>query len=612
MKCRILIFALILFHINSLKSQPTIALEEFASGFTFPVDVTNAGDERMFVVERIGYIKITDMLGNVFPNDFLDIHDQIESGYQEQGLLGLAFHPDYATNGFFYVNYIDNDGNTVVSRFTVSATDPDSADTASELIIFTADQPFTNHNGGCLKFGSDGYLYIGLGDGGSAGDPGDRAQNPENKLGKMHRIDVDAATPYAIPADNPFATATDTLPEIWAIGYRNPWRFSFDQLNGNMWIGDVGQNVLEEVDYELAGSGGHNYGWKCYEGFSEFNTDECDADSTYVFPVLDYPHNFTTGGFSISGGFVYRGDNYPGMYGYYLCADYVSGNWWRVNADGGLPWIYSRMDDIQTDISSFGEDMNAELYCADYDAGIIYHITDVCGDFMISTSSIDYHCGVEEGSIDLTVTAGEEPYTYDWTDGSITEDISGLLPGMYTVVVTDNSGCERSERVTINEIPAFEVNISVVGNVLTADVGELWQWYLNGVVIPGATAISYTAIENGNYSVMVTDGSECVVFSEEINIVLTSLYEIEGLSSVSLFPNPVNTNINLELMFNGNATVALISLIDILGNKMFEVEHYLHNGKNSFEFDLAKFPSGVYYLNMNVEGENINLSLIKN
>ncbi len=599
-------------YLNVSKAQPTIVLEEFSSGFIFPVDITNAGDERMFVVERIGHIKITDMLGNVFPNDFLDIDDQIESGYQEQGLLGLAFHPDYSINGYFYVNYIDLDGNTVVSRFTVSATDPDSADTASELIIFTADQPFTNHNGGCLKFGADGYLYIGLGDGGSAGDPGDRAQNPENKLGKMHRIDVDAATPYGIPLDNPFATATDTLPEIWAIGYRNPWRYSFDRLTGNMWIGDVGQNLQEEIDYELAGSGGHNYGWKCYEGFSEFDTDECDADSTYVFPVLNYPHNFTTGGFSISGGYVYRGDDYPGMYGYYLSADYVSGNWWRVNADGGLPWIYDRMDDIQTDISSFGEDMNAELYCADYEAGIIYHITDLCGDFMISASATDYYCGVNDGAIDLSVTSGEEPYSYEWSDGSTTEDISGLTAGMYTVVVTDDTGCERSERVTVNEIPAFVVSISVAGNVLTADIGAAWQWYFNGIEIPGANAISYTATENGNYSVLVTDANACTVLSEEINIVLTSLYAIEDISSVILYPNPVNEKLNLEIIYNGNASISYFTLYDILGNKMFVVKRNLNNGKNSFEFDLSQFSTGVFYLNMEAEGENINFSLIKN
>lgn len=612
MQYRMSIIALICFSFNSLKAQPTIALEPFATGFTYPVDVTNAGDERMFVVERIGYIKITDMLGNVFPNDFLDIHEQVESGYQEQGLLGLAFHPNYATNGYFYVNYIDLDGNTVVSRFTVSATNADSADIASELIIFTADQPFTNHNGGCIKFGDDGYLYIGLGDGGSAGDPGDRAQNPENKLGKMHRIDVDAATPYAIPDDNPFATATDTLPEIWAIGYRNPWRFSFDKLNGNMWIGDVGQNLHEEIDLELAGSGGHNYGWKCYEGFSEFDTDECEADSTYVFPILDYPHNYSTGGFSISGGFVYRGTEFPGMYGHYLAADYVSGNWWRVNADGGLPWIYSRMDDIQTDISSFGEDMNAEIYCADYDAGIIYHITDACGDFMISTTVTDYQCGVTDGAVDLTVTAGDEPYTYDWTDGSTTEDVSGLTAGMYTVIVTDDSGCERSERVTINEIAPFVVNISVAGNVLTADVGATWQWYLNGIEIPGANAISHTATENGNYSVLATDVNGCSVLSEEMNIILTSLFEIENINSVTLFPNPVSENLNLEFMFSGNATPAVITLYDMLGNKMVVERRNLNNGKNSFEFDVTPFPTGVYYLNLQAQGENVNFSLIKN
>ena len=611
MKCRILIAVLICSFLTPLKAQPTIALVEFSSGFEFPVDITNAGDERMFIVERKGYIKITDMLGNVLPNDFLDIHEQVESGYQEQGLLGLAFHPDYASNGFFYVNYIDLDGNTVVSRFTVSAVNPDSADIASELILFTADQPFTNHNGGCLKFGPDGYLYIGLGDGGSAGDPGNRAQNPENKLGKMHRIDVNGATPYAIPTDNPFATATDTLQEIWAIGYRNPWRFSFDQLTGNMWIGDVGQNLFEEINVEPAGSGGHNYGWKCYEGFSEFDTDDCEADSTYVFPILDYPHNFTTGGFSISGGFVYRGTEYPGMTGYYLSADYVSGNWWRVNADGGLPWIYSRMDDIASSISSFGEDINAEMYCADYDAGIIYHITDACGDFVISTAVTDYACGVNDGAVDLTVTAGEAPYTYDWTDGSETEDISGLLPGMYTVVVMDNTGCERSERVNVNEIPAFVVNISVSGNILTADAGTSWQWYLNGIEIPGAIAVSYTATENGSYSVLATDVNGCSVLSEEMEFVLTAVFEIENLNAVTLFPNPAADMLNIRFLYNGLEKDALISVYDITGSKIAENKFPLQSGENLFQINLKTLQSGMYNLNLKVGNDNLFRYFVK-
>ncbi|MFI5172386.1 MAG: PQQ-dependent sugar dehydrogenase [Chitinophagales bacterium] len=581
--------------ICKIYAQPNISLEIFATGFDDPVDITNAGDDRMFIVERKGYIKITDMLGNVYPDDFLDIHLQIEDGYQEQGLLGLAFHPNYAVNGYFFVNYIDLDGNTVVSRFTKSTFDDDIADPTTELIIFTAVQPFVNHNGGCLKFGPDGYLYIGLGDGGDAGDPGDRAQNPENKLGKMHRIDIDGGTPYAIPADNPFAITTDTLPEIWAIGYRNPWRYSFDEVTGDFWVADVGQNQREEIDVEPAGSGGHNYGWRCYEGFSEFNTDDCAADSTYVFPILDYPHNYTTGGFAITGGFVYRGDAYPGMYGYYVCADYVSGNWWWVAADLGLPWFYGRMDDIQEDISCFGTDMNSELYCGDLSSGIIYKVKDDCGDFLISATVIDYTCGLDNGSADLTITSGAAPFDIEWSNGATTEDIIGLVPGIYSVVVIDDNGCERSTFVTVNELPAFEAGITVSGNVLTANTGVEWQWYLDGVEISGATEMSYTATADGSYTVLITDINDCSDISEAVDFQV-AVDHFNFLSSINLFPDPANDNINVEIYATQNMNGSFCAIINELGEKIMEQKINIHPGKNNITLETQDLKSGFYYI----------------
>jgi glucose/arabinose dehydrogenase len=544
-------------------AQPAIQLENFATGLSAPVDIVHAGDERLFVVERYGYIKIVQPDGSVNPINFLDIHTQVESGYQEQGLLGLAFHPNYAENGYFFVHYNDLDGNTVIARFTVSTFDPDVADPTTELEIFTADQPFVNHNGGCLRFGQDGFLYIGLGDGGSAGDPGDRAQNPENKLGKMHRLDIDGGSPYAIPASNPFAAATDTLPEIWAIGYRNPWRYSFDKLTGNMWIGDVGQNLQEEVDVEIAGDGGHNYGWRCYEGFEEFNDAGCDDDiSTYTMPILQYPHNYSTGGFSITGGYVYRGTLYPGMYGYYLCADYVSGNWWWVDADGPLPWSYERMDDVATDISVIGEDVNGELYCADLSTGKIYKIQDACGDFVISVTGTDYLCGTLDGAADLTITNGEAPYTIEWSNGAITEDITGLATGNYTVTVTDNAGCERQKTVYINELPAFDVVVTVAGNTLTADNGASWQWYLDGVLIAGATSSTYDATTSGEYYVIATDINNCSATSEPIS--LTVAINNVNINSLKLYPNPVHDELFIQSPLTTNVNYE-IQLINQLG-----------------------------------------------
>ena len=599
-------FLILIFLSSRLFAQPVIQLVEYASGFSDPVDIASAGDGRLFIVERPGYIKIIDSLGNVLPDDFLDIHSEIESGYQEQGLLGLAFHPDYASNGYFFVNYTDVDGNTVIARFTKSTFDDNIADPTTEEIIYTAIQPFVNHNGGCVKFGPDGYLYFGLGDGGSGGDPGNRAQNPENKLGKMHRINVDGALPYEIPADNPFVTAIDTLPEIWAIGYRNPWRFTFDLLNDDMWIGDVGQNLIEEVDIEPAGStGGNNYGWRCYEANDEFNDAGCGDIGDYKFPILDYPHNMSTGGFAVTGGYVYRGSLYPGMYGYYLCADFVSGNWWWIYPDGAGGWMNDRMDDVQLDVSSFGQDNHGELYCTELYSGQIFHITDACGDFAISATATDYICGVQDGSIDLTINAGTEPYLIDWSTGSTEEDITVNAGGIYSVTVTDDGGCERMINVVVNETPAFipAINYDAPTNTLSTDLGVSWQWYLNGELIDGATAMTYSPTEDGNYSVMVTDANGCSEMSEEIAVIVTAVSNTNVLSMVSVFPVPVINELNVEIQSAEFIASATISITDINGKIILTKTSDLNAGINLFLFDLQASANGVYFLNL-VAGEN--------
>ena len=351
-------------------AQPAIQLENFATGLSAPVDIVNAGDDRLFVVERYGYIKIVQPDGSVNPVNFLDIHTQVESGYQEQGLLGLAFHPNYAENGYFFVHYNDLDGNTVIARFTVSTFDPDVADPTTELEIYTADQPFVNHNGGCLRFGQDGYLYFGLGDGGSAGDPGDRAQNPENKLGKMHRLDIDGGSPYAIPASNPFALAADTLPEIWAIGYRNPWRFSFDRSSGDLWIGDVGQNQVEEINFTPAADSGLNYGWPILEGTRCYNASTCDSVGL-VLPVAEYEHSE---GCSVTGGYVYRGTQFAALNGVYFYADYCRGSLWATWPSASGAWSTAKLLDTGQTVSSFGEDQAGELYVTDLSAGTVAQV----------------------------------------------------------------------------------------------------------------------------------------------------------------------------------------------------------------------------------------------
>jgi glucose/arabinose dehydrogenase len=351
-----------------------------ADGFSSPVQVTHTGDGsgRLFVVEQPGQIKVIRN-GQQLTTPFLDIHERVVFG-GERGLLGLAFHPAYASNGYFYVNYTRNpDGATVISRFTVSGSNPDEADPGSEQPLLVIPQPFTNHNGGQVVFGPDGYLYIGTGDGGGSGDPQSNAQNLDNLLGKLLRIDVDSGDGYAIPADNPFVGQPGE-DEIWAYGLRNPWRFSFDRLQGDLYIGDVGQNRMEEISYQAGGSaGGLNFGWRCREGSLTFSTDPpCDDPlhlATLVDPIAEHGR---TEGRSITGGFVYRGLEFSGLVGRYFYGDFVTGRIWSLYArDQGL-WSAPELElDTEINISSFGEDEAGELYLTDYGGGTVRKINQV-------------------------------------------------------------------------------------------------------------------------------------------------------------------------------------------------------------------------------------------
>lgn len=373
LKMNILAFFCFLF-LASLTAQDFVtdnSLIPFATGLTYPVAITNCGDERLFVVNQSGYIHILDAQGNINSQPFLDIHERVTYG-GERGLLGLAFHPDYSGNGYFYVNYVGEENNTHISRFSVSATDPDLADPGSEFNLMTIIQPFTNHNGGDLCFGPDGYLYIGLGDGGSGGDPGNRSQNPLVYLGKMLRIDVDSGNPYSIPSSNPFYNEPGYLGEIWALGLRNPWRFSFDRLTGDLWIADVGQNAWEEIDFQPAASmGGDNYGWRCYEGDQPYNTSGCGPASGYTFPVHVYPHS---DGCSVTGGYVFRGDPSSTFYGRYFFADYCTDRIWTLSGSGGN-WVREDFGQFPGNgFSTFGEDASGQLYIAGLSSGTIYTV----------------------------------------------------------------------------------------------------------------------------------------------------------------------------------------------------------------------------------------------
>lgn len=370
---------------------PAITLNRIDLDLSWPVGIANAGDgsNRLFVVERTGRIWI--LRDNVKAQEpFLDIRDRVRSQHWEQGLLGLAFPPGFADKGYFYVYYTDLGGDSVVARYRLVARDPDTADPASEMVILSVDQPFENHNAGQLAFGPDGYLYVGLGDGGSGGDPLDNAQNPDTLLGKILRVDVEPDSApmtgtvgmehrlflpgishgsyftYTIPEDNPFAGVPGHQDEIWALGLRNPWRFSFDAGTGDLFIGDVGQNLYEEVNYQPASStGGENYGWRIMEGTHCFEAATCDQ-SGLTLPVAEYSHEF--GRCSVTGGEVYRGSGFPVLQGIYFFADFCTGEVWGLRQEGDS-WQQTILHDSASRLSSFGSDELGNLYVADYTVG---------------------------------------------------------------------------------------------------------------------------------------------------------------------------------------------------------------------------------------------------
>lgn len=350
------------------QTTPSITLRQVATGFTQPTDISSTtSDEKLYVAQQAGTIM------RVTPNQpdihvFMDITNKVTSS-GEMGLLGLAFHPNYEENGYIFVNYIDTNKNTVIARYHVVG---ETVDPASEKILLQVEQPYSNHNGGDLAFGPDGYLYASLGDGGSAGDPGNNAQNLNSLLGKILRLDINTDRPYVVPADNPFVGREGVRPEIWAYGLRNPWRISFDAKTGGLYIADVGQGDLEEVDFQSADSkGGENYGWRCLEGTSDYNLEGCTGVNTYTPPVVEYSHD--DGRCSITGGYVYRGSDQLALEGKYFYSDFC-----------GKQLYYTEQKDsswqqdlaIKTDfaISTFGVDSSGELYVADYNSGNIYRI----------------------------------------------------------------------------------------------------------------------------------------------------------------------------------------------------------------------------------------------
>lgn len=432
------------------QSDPTplsVELNSYITGLSNTVDI-QFQNNIMFIVDQDGIVSMADG-STVLDDAFLNITNIVQfSG--ERGLLGLAFDPDFETNRTFYVNYVNNSGNTVIASY-ITYDDSLAADLSTANILLTIDQPFSNHNGGQIQFGPDGYLYIGMGDGGSAGDPDNRSQDGDELLGKMLRIDV-TASEYTVPTDNPFVDSTLIQDEIWAFGTRNPWRFSFDKLTGDLWIADVGQNIYEEIDFQPSTSiGGENWGWRCYEGFHPFNTSGCGPAADYDEPIFEYSH--TGGHCSVSGGYVYRGTDSELLNGVYLGIDYCSGYLFGLKRD--------EIEDLQSydfgnfgfGFTTFGQDSSGEMYVAK--GSTIYQIVDPC------------HSQIPELSYNGDSLLVEEGVNYYWFyNGEEIEDNNQsyfliLTPsfGVYTCVVENEYGCNiESNEIDLTELGLEDVN----------------------------------------------------------------------------------------------------------------------------------------------------------
>ncbi|MEO8590339.1 MAG: PQQ-dependent sugar dehydrogenase [Flavobacteriales bacterium] len=521
------------------QSPVQIALEPFATGLSRPVGIANAGDDRLFVVQEAGRIRIVEADGTLLVNPFLNITSRVQSTGNEQGLLGLAFDPNYATNGFFYVYYINGTGagTSRISRFSVSA-NPDSADENSEQILYTRVQPYTNHNGGQLNFGPDGYLYAGFGDGGDHDDPQGHAQNLTDALGDIIRIDVsDPDTTYTIPPSNPYAVVTnDTLPEIWASGVRNPWRWGFDALTGDVWIGDVGQDVWEEVDFWPAGdNSGPNFGWRCREGLvvtSTAVTTGCPAASAFISPVKVHSHS--SGWCSVIGGRVYRGTEFPRLYGRYIYSDYCPAPFESIRPDGLGGWIEEQvMNTWIVGLSSIAENSAKELFATNVENGKVYRIVDTC--------PMDAPVITANGEVLTSTVADSYVWFFNGTEipGATGQSHTATASGGYQVLGSYPGGCEllsdtvfvalvgmrtnETYSLRVHPIPATD-KLTVEGLPLEAATLSLVD--LTGrtmMIVPidnGGTRVvaDVHQFANGNYILVVNNAQGAELLRQQVSV----------------------------------------------------------------------------------------------
>jgi glucose/arabinose dehydrogenase len=518
MKKTLTLFAALALTGASAQSPLTLSLEQVATGLTRITDIAHCDDERLFVTLQAGRIRIIQPNGTLLTTPFLDISAQVNDNGNEQGLLGLAFDPAYPVNGRFYVYYTAGSGNGTsrVSRFTVSSSDPNVADPTSEEILYTYPQPFSNHNGGDLEFGLDGLLYVAFGDGGSAGDPQNNAQDLTDPLGDIIRIDVGGETGWEVPADNPWAgLGNDTLPEIWASGLRNPYRMGFDRLTGDLFIGDVGQNAFEEMDFVAAGdNSGPNFGWRCYEANTVYNASGCAAQSTYEAPITVHQQS-QQGWCSIIGGRVYRGSQYPRMEGLHIYTDYCGGQLYTLRQNDLGAWVRTQvLATGQVGFAVIAEDAAGELYVGNNSSGILYRIKDAC--------------------------------------------------------------------------PMPMPTVSFDGTMLTSSPALGYAWYLDGNLIPGANEQTYEATESGVYYVIANQGTNCLLQSNSVGVVVTGVHD-QHVASIRTYPVPADDLLRFEGMPMGATAV---ELRDLTGRLVMVVPVAANAGTTTAE--VGALPSGTY------------------
>lgn len=485
-------------------AQPvTIELQLVNGGLTEPVAIANAGptDDRLFVVERAGTVRILRADGTWEPQPFLDITDRVNDGGGEQGLLGLTFHPNYASNGYIYVHYCGGTGvgTSKVSRFTRNGSNPNDVVESTEFTIWTVNQPGpnTNHRGGDVHFGPDGYLWVGLGDAGGSGDPSNYAQNLTLPFGKILRLDVNGGSPYAIPSSNPYVGAGGgILPEIWGSGLRNPWRFSIDELTGDVWIGDVGQSGYEEIDRWPGGDhSGPNFGWRCYEGTVPYNTTGCAAQNTYVQPITTHA---LSGGFcAIVGGHIYRGTNFSRLAGRYIYTDWCLGRFITLAPNGNGYTSETVLESGIMGFAAIGENGQGELYTCNQQTGDVYRIADPAATVRVSAKV--FLDGPYDSSTDrmrdALRTAGQVPTGEPY--GALGFVRRGWGGERTTSTVLGVSGDNA-----IVDWVRLELRQSGAAGTILATASALLQRDGDIVGVDGTSPVAFTAMP-GNYHVAV-------------------------------------------------------------------------------------------------------------